>query len=53
MVEYAFVNAAAGLKLLGARVMSFAAGIDWTSVALVIGGLILLRLLFGGRKRPV
>jgi hypothetical protein len=53
MVEYAFLNVGAGLKLLGARVMNFAAGVDWTSVALVVAVLILLRLLFGGRKRAV
>jgi len=53
MVEYAYLNAAAGLKLLGARVMSFAAGIDWTIVAIVVGVLVLLRLVVGGRKRHV
>jgi hypothetical protein len=53
MVEYAFLNAAVGLKLLGARVMNFAAGIDWMIVAAVVGGLVLLRLVFGGRKRRV
>ena len=53
MVEYAFLNAAAALKLLGARVVSFAAGIDWMIVAIVVGGLVLLRLVIGGRRRRI
>lgn len=53
MVEYAFLNAAAGLKMLGARVMSFAAGIDWMVVAIVVGVLVLLRLVLGSRRRRI
>jgi len=50
MVEYAILNAAAGLKILAARVTTFVVGIDWMVVALVAGGLLLLRLIIGSRK---
>ncbi len=53
MVEYAFLNAAAGLKLLGTRVVNFAASIDWTIVAAVVGVLVLFRLVLGSRKRHI
>lgn len=51
MVEYAILNAAAGLKVLAARVSTFAASIDWNVVLIVAGALILLRLVIGGRRR--
>jgi len=50
MVEYAILNAAVGLKILAARVTTFVMAIDWKVVAMVAGGLILLRLIIGGRK---
>jgi hypothetical protein len=53
MVEYAILNAAVSLKLLATRITNFAAGVDWTIVAIVVGGLVLLRLLLGGRRRSV
>lgn len=53
MVEYAILNAGVGLKLLTAKITNFAAGIDWQTVAIVAGALVLLWLVFGGRRRVV
>ncbi len=51
MVEYAILNAGVALKVLAARVTTFAASINWHVVLIVAAALFLLRLMLGGRRR--
>ncbi len=53
MVEYAILNASVALKTFAARFTVWAGEINWTVVIAIAGGLLLLRMILGGRRQKI